>query len=32
MALGRRDERQTGLMVGWVELPCSPGHAFYNLP
>ena len=28
MALGRRGERQVELMVGWAELPRSPGHAF----
>ena len=30
MALGRQGERQTDLMVGWSELPRSPGHAFYD--
>src|SRR5919202_1983232 len=30
MALGRQGERQAGLMVGWAELPRSPGHAFYD--
>jgi transposase len=30
MALGRQGERQTDLMVGWAELPGSPGHAFYD--
>jgi transposase len=30
MALGRQKERQTELMVGWAELPRSPGHAFYD--
>src|SRR4051795_117997 len=30
MALGRQGERQTDLMVGWTELPRSPGHAFYG--
>jgi len=25
MALGRQGERQTDLMVGWAELPRSPG-------
>ena len=30
MALGRQGERQTDLMVGWAELPRSPGHAFYD--
>jgi hypothetical protein len=30
MALGRQKERQADLMVGWAELPRSPGHAFYD--
>ena len=30
MALGRQGERQAELMVGWAELPRSPGHAFYD--
>ena len=30
MALGRQSERQTELIVGWAELPRSPGHAFYD--
>jgi transposase len=30
MALGRRKDRQAELMVGWAELPRSPGHAFYH--
>src|SRR5687768_1479135 len=30
MALGRQGDRQTNLMVGWAELPRSPGHAFYD--
>jgi transposase len=30
MALGRQGERQVELMVGWTELPRSPGHAFYD--
>ena len=30
MALGRQKERQADLMVGWSELPRSPGHAFYD--
>jgi transposase len=30
MALGRQKERQGDLMVGWGELPRSPGHAFYD--
>src|SRR3954451_4305024 len=29
MALGRQGERQADLMIGWAELPRSPGHAFY---
>jgi transposase len=32
MALGRPKERQTELMVGWAELPRSPGQAFYDRP
>jgi transposase len=28
MVLGRQGERQTDLVVGWAELPRSPGHAF----
>src|SRR5690242_5955473 len=28
MALGRQGERQADLMIGWAELPRSPGHAF----
>ena len=32
MALGRQKERQADLMVGWAELPRSPGHAFYDRP
>jgi transposase len=28
MALGRQKDRQAELMVGWAELPRSPGHAF----
>ena len=27
MALGRQGERQADLMIGWAELPRSPGHA-----
>src|ERR1041384_2951083 len=30
MALGRQGERQADLMLGWAELPRSPGHAFYD--
>jgi transposase len=30
MALGRQGGRQTNLIVGWAELPRSPGHAFYD--
>jgi transposase len=30
MALGRQKERQVDLMIGWGELPRSPGHAFYD--
>ena len=30
MALGRQGERQTDLVVGWAELPRSPGHGFYD--
>ena len=30
MALGRQGGRQAELMVGWVELPRSPGHVFYD--
>ena len=30
MALGRQGERQVELMVGWAELPRSPGHVFYD--
>ena len=30
MAPGRQTERQADLMVGWAELPRSPGHAFYD--
>ena len=30
MALGRQGERRADLMVGWAELPRSPGHAFYD--
>ena len=30
MALGRQGDRRTDLMIGWAELPRSPGHAFYD--
>lgn len=30
MALGRQKERQAELMIGWGELPRSPGHAFHD--
>ncbi len=30
MALGRQRERQSDMMVSWVELPRSPGHVFYD--
>src|SRR5215218_8916275 len=30
MALGRQGGRQADLMIGWAELPRSPGHAFYD--
>jgi transposase len=30
MALGRQRGRQAELMVGWAELPRSPGHVFYD--
>ena len=30
MALGRQGERRADLMIGWAELPRSPGHAFYD--
>lgn len=30
MVLGRQKERQGELMVGWAELPRSPGYAFYD--
>ena len=28
--MGRQQDRQGELMVGWSELPCSPGHVFYD--
>jgi transposase len=30
MALGRQGETQDELMVGWAEMPRSPGHVFYD--
>src|SRR3954464_5819399 len=30
MALGRQKRRQAELMIGWAELPRSPGHALYD--
>jgi len=30
MALGRQNETQDELMVGWAEMPRSPGHVFYD--
>jgi transposase len=30
MALGRQGEQQADLMIGWAELPRSPGHVFYD--
>src|SRR3954454_22333243 len=30
MALGRQKRRQAELMIGWADLPRSPGHAFYD--
>jgi transposase len=30
MAPGRQGEQQADLMVGWAELPRSPGHAFHD--
>src|SRR3954449_12187419 len=30
MALGRQKERQSDLMIGWGELPRSPGHVFFD--
>src|SRR3954463_3023077 len=29
MALGRQGAQQADLIIGWAELPRSPGHAFY---
>ena len=30
MAMGLQKDRQGDLMVGWAEMPRSPGHAFYG--
>lgn len=30
MALGRQGDTQGELMVGWAEMPRSPGHVFYD--
>lgn len=30
MALGRQGDPQGELMVGWAEMPRSPGHVFYD--
>src|ERR1700683_1059387 len=30
MAMGREGERQGDLIVTWSEMPCSPGHVFYD--
>lgn len=30
MAMGRQKDRQADLMVGWSEMPRSPGHVFYD--
>ena len=30
MALGRQGETRGELMVGWAEMPRSPGHVFYD--
>src|SRR5205085_6372764 len=30
MAMGREGNRQDDLMVSWAEMPCSPGHMFYD--
>jgi transposase len=30
MALGRQRDRQSEMLVGWSEMPRSPGHAFYD--
>jgi len=30
MAMGQQQDRQGDLMVGWAEMPRSPGHVFYD--
>ena len=30
MALGRQGETHDELMMGWAEMPRSPGHVFYD--
>ena len=30
MALGRQRDQQAEMLVSWVEMPRSPGHAFYD--
>ena len=30
MAMGREGDRQRDLIVSWSEMPCSPGHVFYD--
>ncbi len=30
MAMGQQKDRQRDLMVGWSEMPRSPGHVFYD--
>ncbi len=30
MAMGQQKDRQRDLMVGWAEMPRSPGHVFYD--
>src|SRR6266851_3036846 len=30
MAMGREGDRQGDLIVTWGEMPCSPGHVFYD--
>ena len=30
MALGRQRDHQAEMLVSWVEMPRSPGHAFYD--
>jgi transposase len=30
MAMGQQKDRQGDLMIGWSEMPRSPGHAFYD--